>query len=101
MRRRHEMRFGASLADGTARFRLWAPGAKMVEICLGEDAFPMGRAGDGWFEAARPASAGARYLYRIDRDLRVPDPASRFNPDDVHGPSELVDPLAYDWRDGA
>ncbi|HZR70230.1 MAG TPA: malto-oligosyltrehalose trehalohydrolase [Burkholderiales bacterium] len=102
MRRRHEMPFGASPVDGGgARFRLWAPAAKTVELCLGDETLAMDRAGDGWFETTRPARAGARYRYRIDRDLLVPDPASRFNPDDVHAPSELVDPLAYEWRDGA
>ena len=40
----------------------------------------------------RGARAGARYRYRIDGELFVPDPASRFNPDDVHGASVVVDP---------
>ena len=43
---------------------------------------------------------GTRYRYRIDGEVLVPDPAARFQPGDVHGPSEVVDPLAYAWRDG-
>jgi maltooligosyltrehalose trehalohydrolase len=45
------------------------------------------------------ASAGDRYGYLIDGDLR-PDPASRFQPEGVHGPSEVVDARRYVWRDG-
>ena len=44
---------------------------------------------------------GSRYRFRIDGELEVPDPASRFNPEDVHGPSEVVDPRAFEWRDDA
>jgi malto-oligosyltrehalose trehalohydrolase len=55
---------------------------------------------DGWFEASvADAPAGTRYAFRIDGGITVPDPASRFNPDDVHCPSMVVDPLAYEWRD--
>src|SRR5438552_19115418 len=103
-RRHHTMPFGAELrADGTARFRLWAPSAKSVEICLvnvGEETrLPMPRDRDGWYESIQPARAGARYRFRIDGELPVPDPASRFQPDDVHGASELIDPAAFQWRD--
>jgi maltooligosyltrehalose trehalohydrolase len=110
MKRRHDMPFGAAPAEGGARFRLWAPGAKTVDLCLGagrgEEIVPMRRAEGGWFDVSRPgARAGERYRYRIHTDLRgdlrVPDPASRFNPDDIHGASELVDPLGYEWNDGA
>ncbi len=44
--------------------------------------------------------AGARYGYRIDGDLVVPDPASRFQPEDVSGLSEVIDPAAFPWTDG-
>ncbi|OGA52032.1 MAG: malto-oligosyltrehalose trehalohydrolase [Betaproteobacteria bacterium RIFCSPLOWO2_12_FULL_63_13] len=99
------MPFGAQmLDDGTTRFRLWAPGA--MEIALETAAgplrsvAPMKALDDGWFEAIlREAPAGTRYSYRCG-DTRFPDPASRFNPDDVHGASMVVDPLAFDWSDG-
>jgi maltooligosyltrehalose trehalohydrolase len=101
------MPFGARLlAGGGARFRLWAPGARRVDLRLGSaadaDATPMRPIGDGWFEldAAR-AAAQTRYAFRIDGGLVVPDPASRFNPEDVHAASALVDPLAFDWPDDA
>jgi len=64
---------------------------------------PLRRLDQGWFEATvREARAGTRYRFRIDEDVVVPDPASRFQPEDVHGPSEVVDPdyawQASDWR---
>jgi len=106
MIRRHSMPFGAELLpDGSTRFRLWAPGAPSVEIVLNPTAdaptsLPMPAAADGWYELVRPQTpAGTLYSYRIDGDLQVPDPASRFNPKDVHGPSEVVDPASYDWQD--
>jgi malto-oligosyltrehalose trehalohydrolase len=41
---------------------------------------------------------GSRYRYEVDGKV-VPDPASRHQPDGVHGPSEVVDPGQYAWRD--
>jgi len=105
MRRRHVMPFGAELqADGRVRFALWAPDAGRVELCLGqgpeEVLLPMPAQADGWFRLTTDrAGAGSRYRYRIDGDLRVPDPASRYQPQDVHGPSEVVNPEAFDWDD--
>jgi malto-oligosyltrehalose trehalohydrolase len=55
---------------------------------------------EGWAEiVTREAPAGTRYRFRIDGSVLVPDPASRFQPDDVHGPSEVVDPRAHAWSD--
>jgi maltooligosyltrehalose trehalohydrolase len=54
----------------------------------------------GWFELITDAAkSGSQYYFRIDSEREVPDPASRFQPRDVHGPSEVIDPLAFDWRD--
>jgi malto-oligosyltrehalose trehalohydrolase len=96
---RHSMPFGAeAAAGGGVRFRLWAPGAKSVDLSLGNRIFPMGPQPGGWHEHVEPqAGPGTRYRYRIDGELLVPDPASRFQPEDVDGPSEVVDPQAYKW----
>ncbi len=104
MKRRHEMPFGAQLLPGGgARFRLWAPGASRVELMIGsanDVATPMAALSEGWFEVVvAQAEAAKRYAFRIDGGLVVPDPASRSNPDDVHGASALIDPLAFDWPD--
>jgi maltooligosyltrehalose trehalohydrolase len=103
--RAHRMPFGAEiLPDGRTRFRLWAPGADQVELWLeaAGRALPMARDAEGWAEATiGDAPPGTRYRFRIDGRALVPDPASRFQPEDVHGPSEVIDPGAYGWGDGA
>ncbi len=100
------MPFGAEVIDGGVRFGLWAPAAQRVELCLegpGRERILATEAQpDGWFrletEAAQP---GTLYRYRIDGGVRVPDPASRFQPRDVHGPSQVLDPGHWIWGDGA
>jgi malto-oligosyltrehalose trehalohydrolase len=60
----------------------------------------MGPAGGGFFELSLArAGPGCRYRYRIDGGPLVPDPASRLQPADVHGPSQVLDPGAFDWQD--
>jgi malto-oligosyltrehalose trehalohydrolase len=62
----------------------------------------MTASGDGWHELVTDhVSAGSRYRFVLPDGTRVPDPASRFQPDDVHGPSELIDPASWRWSDGA
>ncbi|HEX5765395.1 MAG TPA: malto-oligosyltrehalose trehalohydrolase [Woeseiaceae bacterium] len=100
----HPMPFGAELSkDGSARFRLWAPDAERVDLCTEDDAGPrivnMGAGRNGWFELeTADAPAGTLYRYRINGELLVPDPASRFQPQGVNGPSEVIDASAYDWQ---
>ncbi|MCR4300111.1 MAG: hypothetical protein NUV51_00705, partial [Sulfuricaulis sp.] len=105
MKQQHRMPFGVERqADGAWRFRLWAPGARAIDLCL-EDSpkeilLPLKKEADGWFSLTTDrANQGTRYRYRIDGDQRVPDPASRFQPQDVHGPSQVVDPGAWEWKD--
>ena len=99
------MPFGAEVrADGATRFRLWAPAARRVEVSIEaqgkRETLPLRAAEDGWHELVQSGiGAGARYRFVLENGLAVPDPASRFNPDDVHGPSEVIDPSAYAWRD--
>ena len=98
----HHMPFGAEPVEGGVRFRLWAPDARDVTLLLEgqrNSEVTLEGNGDGWREArVAEAMAGTRYRFRIDGDLAVPDPASRFQPQDVHGPSEVIDPLAYEWK---
>ena len=94
------MPFGAETTGLATAFRLWAPGAQAVDLVLGVEAHAravaLSRSSDAWFEARVDGiGAGARYAYRIDGGLVVPDPASRANPDGVHGRSLVVDPGAY------
>jgi malto-oligosyltrehalose trehalohydrolase len=95
-----ETPFGATLlADGQTRFRLWAPAQETVSLAFDAgDLLPMQRSPDGWFEAIAPCPPGTLYRYRLADGMLVPDPASRFQPEDVHGPSSVVDPRSYQWR---
>ena len=101
MKRKHEMPFGAEpLDDNQVRFRLWAPQATSVGLRLLENRdLEMPAVGDGWFELVTKASVGAEYQYTINNRQVVPDPASRFQPAGVHGPSQVVDPRGYEWHD--
>ncbi len=107
MKRRHDMPFGAEChSDGGVRFRLWAPAAHTVELSLmgtkRSSRIPLERCDQGWFELVTDAAKpGREYCFRIDDAQEVPDPASRFQPHDVHGPSEVIDPGTFDWQDQA
>ncbi len=85
------------------RFRLWAPAHPHIDLVVeGRDPLPMEDIGHGWRErVVRDAGPGTLYRFRLPDGLLVPDPASRFQPADVHGPSEVVDPAEYRWRDEA
>jgi maltooligosyltrehalose trehalohydrolase len=90
--------FGPELTKAATRFRLWAPAAKRVDLLL-EKTHAMERGDDGWFATEiSGVVAGARYKFRIDDEIDVPDPASAFQPEDVFGPSEAIDHAAYPWR---
>ena len=91
---------------GGVRFRLWAPEAPVLALVLqgaqGERILPMMRTHNDWFDiVARDADPGCRYGFQLGDGLRVPDPASRYQPEDVHGLSEVIDPHAYQWQDEA
>ena len=97
----HAMPFGTqSLPDGQTRFRLWAPSQEAMALVLEDDAriVPMTQLDDGFFTVTTEARPGSRYRFQLEDGTRVPDPASRHQPEDVHGPSEVIDPNAYDWR---
>jgi malto-oligosyltrehalose trehalohydrolase len=90
--------FGVTLIADGAAFRLWAPMAKRVHVLL-DRPHALRRGDDGWFSAdIAGAKAGTLYRFRIDDEVDVPDPASAFQPQDVAGPSEVIDHNAYQWR---
>jgi malto-oligosyltrehalose trehalohydrolase len=100
----HAMRFGAEPGPDGVRFRLWAPKVEAVWLRLEGDGTsrPMRPAGREWHElVVAEVGAGARYRFVLPDGVAVPDPASRHQPEDVHGPSEVIDPAAYEWQDGA
>lgn len=97
-----ESEFGARIEDGGVRFAVWAPNARAVELELTEvgEAHPMKPGVDGRFDVHIPnAGAGTRYQYRLDGGEGRPDPYSRYQPDGVHGCSEVIDPAGFRWSD--
>lgn len=104
MKRKHEMPFGAECRkDRQTRFRLWAPKASSVETKLAVSDFflEMTALEEGWYETVAAAPPGTQYQFRIDHEIVVPDPASRFQPSGVHAMSEVIDPVAFEWSDDA
>ncbi len=96
----HSLPWGTELIDGGARFKLWAPAQNKVSVLSENGArIPMTKTTDGWFEVTTDAvSPGDGYHFVLADGARVPDPASRAQMSDVHGMSQLVDPLSYEWQ---
>jgi maltooligosyltrehalose trehalohydrolase len=92
---------GAVSIDGVARFRVWAPDARRVEVVFEDDhckPLTLSRERGGYFAGSTSTSA-RRYKYRVDHNEPWPDPCSRFQPGGVHGPSLLIDPNGFAWSD--
>src|SRR5688572_28470735 len=100
-------RLGAVCGADGVTFRVWAPSWKRVELVLGPGlsssrSRPLERSKDGMFTGTfHDAAAGDLYSYLLDGEGPFPDPASRFQPQGVHGPAAVVDPRAYAWADRA
>jgi maltooligosyltrehalose trehalohydrolase len=95
---------GAEIAGVGVSFRVWAP--KRERVCVvveGGGEHPLTREAGGYFSGTlSEARPGTRYRFRLDEDRTLyPDPASRSQPEGPHGPSEVVDPLAFRWSDSA
>jgi malto-oligosyltrehalose trehalohydrolase len=87
-----EQRFGPLITDEGVRFRLWAPGATEVRLLIEDTAHQLHPVGEGFFEVTvRDAGPGTRYRFRRDDGPDLPDPASRWQPEGVHGPSEVLE----------
>jgi malto-oligosyltrehalose trehalohydrolase len=106
--RGHGMPYGAQIeSQAGVRFRLWAPQCAEVRLSVEVPNAParvkrMTAREDGWHEFLEAeCGAGTRYRYLLPEGTQVPDPASRFQPEDVHGPSEVIDPAAYRWGDAS
>ena len=103
--------FGAELrSDGGVSFRVWAPRRSKVEAIIGNSdnesnqkklTIDLRPEENGYFSGyVAEATDGMTYRYRLDGDSYFcPDPASRFQPQGPHGPSEIVDPAKFQWTD--
>ncbi len=108
---RRRLPIGAEPIDRElAHLRVWAPRAKRVQVIVGHGRqavpsavpTPLDAEAGGYFSGTVRASLGDRYQFLLDDDeRRYPDPASRFQPEGVHGPSEIVDPHTFRWTDQA
>src|SRR5688500_12468714 len=99
-----ERRFpiGAEVTAEAVHFRVWAPRRERVEVAVEgtNRTEPLVRGPDGYFEGALTGlGTGTRYRFRLDGDLALPDPASRYQPEGPHGPSEVIDPRTFRWTD--
>jgi len=91
------------LDDGSCTFTLWGPFASNVEIILsGDNRSVLLSPQDHGFHSAAISGVepGTRYMYRLDGKKQRPDPASRYQPDGVFGPSEVVQLSDFSWTDG-
>lgn len=90
-----------TLSGGGVHFRVWAPAARRAVVEMEDGRVPLLSEGDGWHGGvASAAGPGDLYRFRLDGTGPFPDPASRFQPEGPHGPSEVVDP-AFPWTDHA
>ncbi len=92
---------GASFLGDAVTFSVWAPRCRAVDVVIeGRRPAPLVRHAGGVFEGAvARVPEGARYHYRLDGGHLRPDPASRWQPQGVHGPSVLVDAHRFPWTD--
>ena len=79
-------------------FTVWAPATETVEVRGSGESVVLTPAADGYHRGSAPWGPGALYRYVLDGGSELPDPASRAQPDGVHGPSQVVD-LTYSWSD--
>ena len=93
---------GPVVLPRSVRFRVWAPKLRTVAVRVEGRDHPLAARADGWFEGEVPgAGDGTRYALVLDGGRVRPDPASRRQPDGVHGESAVFDPSRHGWRDGA
>src|SRR4051812_44616587 len=99
---------GSEVGAVGVHYRVWAPVCRTLDLEIFDSADAllrrraMTRAGDGCFhlldETGQP---GDLYKFRLNGEQSLPDPASRWQPHGVHGPSMVIDPRAFQWSDAA
>lgn len=90
------------LGSGRCRFRVWAPFARTVSAAVVSGSrrdVLLEPAGEGYWQAETDAAPRERYVFRLDDHTERPDPESNFQPEGVHGPSEIVDHASFSWTD--
>jgi maltooligosyltrehalose trehalohydrolase len=98
---------GAEVSDSGVSYQVWAPRATHLSVEITALQKPsrslvLERAGGGYFRGLDPAGkAGDQYQFCLDGGRLLPDPASRWQPEGVHGPSMVIDHGAFKWTDRA
>ena len=93
---------GATVAHEGVQFRVWAPKASSVSLVIAEmpGEISLTAEANGYFSTCvKGIEAGAKYFYLLDGGPRRPDPVSRSQPEGVHGPSQVIDPGQFNWKD--
>lgn len=95
---------GASyLGGGRCFFRVWAPRAESVAVRItfpGERLVPLERGEKGYYQGeVTGVEPGSLYKYVLDGEKERPDPASRHQPEGVHGPSQVTSSRGFPWTD--
>lgn len=92
---------GATVRERSCELTVWAPRARTVDVALADRRVPLVAGEHGYFTCiVEDVAAGDHYRFVLDDAAELPDPASRSQPEGVHGPSAVVD-LAYPWTDDA
>jgi maltooligosyltrehalose trehalohydrolase len=96
---------GAEITPDGVHFRVWAPRSQKVSVQLissgGTKSVPLEPEAGGYFSGfVAEARANMLYKYQLDAG-EFPDPASRFQPEGPHGPSQIIDPTTFRWDDSA
>lgn len=83
------------------KFEVWAPKAEKLEVEADGRRHEMTQTEHGWWNATVPEAAiGTRYSFRVNSgEIALPDPRSHFQPEGVHGPSEVIDHSVFAWTD--
>lgn len=84
-------------------FKVWAPAKASMQLHLVypvDETIAMDQDENGYFLAEVSAPPGTRYFFKPGGKADYPDPASHFQPEGVHGPSEVVDHSVFNWTDG-
>jgi maltooligosyltrehalose trehalohydrolase len=92
--------------NNTTKFKVWAPNVSTVDLVLVSDndrseesLVRMERGSDDYFTQTLDVGEGTKYFYLLDGHKKRADPVSRFQPDGVHGPSQIVDDSSFKWND--
>lgn len=81
-------------------FKVWAPRAQKVAVKIGDRSYPLAHAEEGWFRGCvRDAHPGTEYFFVLNDSKPIPDPRSQFQPQGVHGPSQIIDHHSFEWTD--